>query len=251
MDHDASPNKSAKARFEPTRWSVVLASAKTQAPGAGEALAELCRTYWQPLYSFARRRGLDHHHAQDTIQNFFLSLIENKSLSRADPLKGKFRNYLLSSLQHHISSEVARNSAQKRGGGAQPVSIDDQEVQLKFESSQSLSPIPAEAVFEHEWAVAAVEAALVQLEKDFARKGKREVFDVLKTFLVDEPSTGAYDQAAATLGQTLGALRTGVHRLRHEFRTHLRREVAKTVDSPDQIDEEMRHLRTVLAKPTS
>jgi len=251
VDHDAPPNKSAQARFEPTRWSVVLASAKTQAPGASAALAELCRTYWQPLYAFARRRGLDHHHAQDTIQGFFLSLIENKSLSRADPMKGKFRSYLLASLQNYIASEIAHNSAQKRGGGAQPVSIDDREVQLKFESSQTKTPIPAEAVFEREWAVAAVEAALVQLEKDFARKGKREVFNILKTFLIDEPSTGAYEQTATKLGQSVGALRTGVHRLRHDFRTQLRREVAKTVDSPDQIDEEMRHLRTVLANQTT
>lgn len=251
VDHDALPNKSAQARFEPTRWSVVLASAKTQAPGASDALAELCRTYWQPLYAFARRRGLDHHHAQDTIQNFFLSLIENKSLARADPLKGKFRSYLLTSLQNHIASEITHNNAQKRGGGTQPVSIDDQEILLRFESSQPKTPVPAEAVFEREWAVAAVEAALVQLEKDFARKGKRDVFSILKTFLIDDPSTGTYEQAASKLGQTVGTLRTGVHRLRQDFRTHLRREVAKTVDSPDQIDEEMRHLRTVLATQTA
>ena len=252
VDNDAQPNKSAQARFEPTRWSIVLASAKTQTPGAREALSELCRTYWHPLYAFARRRGQNHHQAQDTIQSFFLSLIENKSLSRADPLKGKFRSYLLTSLQHHMVSEHIHNSAQKRGGGSQPVSIDDQDIQLKFESTQTSSArAPAEAVFEREWAVAAIEAALTQLEKDFARKGKRDVFSILKPFLTDDQPAGAYEQAAEKLGQNAGAVRTGVHRLRHDFRTHLRREVAKTVDSPDQIEEEMRHLRTVLASQTT
>lgn len=251
VDNDAPPDKSAQARFEPTRWSVVLASAATQAPGAREALSELCRTYWHPLYAFARRRGHDHHKAQDTIQSFFLNLIENKSLSRADPLKGKFRSYLLTSLQHHMASERIHSSAQKRGGGNQPVSIDDQEVQLKFDAAQTTHRAPAEAVFEREWAVAAIEAALTQLEKDFARKGKRQIFTALKPFLTDDPATGAYEQAAEKLGQSLGAVRTGVHRLRHDFRTYLRREIAKTVDSPDQIDEEMRHLRTVLSSQTT
>lgn len=229
----------------------MLNSARTQAPGAKEALAELCRTYWQPLYFYARRRGLDHHRAQDTIQSFFLNLIETKSLQRADPLKGKFRNYLLASLHNHIANEATHASAQKRGGGVPLISIDDDEFESRFESSTNATRAPAESVFEREWAVAAVEAALQQLEKEFTRRGKREVFRTLKPFLTDDQPAGAYDQAAAVLGQSAGAVRTGVHRLRLEFRTHLRREVAKTVDSPDQIDEEMRHLREVLTSQTN
>jgi RNA polymerase sigma-70 factor (ECF subfamily) len=226
---------------------MVLNSARTQAPGAKEALAELCRTYWQPLYSYARRRGFDHHRAQDTIQSFFLNLIETKSLQRADPLKGKFRNYLLASLHNHIANEVTHNCAQKRGGGAPLISIDDEDVESKFDSSHYSNRAPAESVFEREWAVAAVEAALQQLEKDFARKGKLEIFRTLKPFLTDDQPAGAYEKAATALAQNTGAVRTGVHRLRQDFRAHLRREVAKTVESPDQIDEEMRHLRTVLS----
>lgn len=251
MNEDASPQTSAPARFEATRWSVVIASAQTQVPGAKAALAELCRTYWQPLYAFARRRGLDHHRAQDTIQSFFLSLIENKSLSHADPLKGKFRSYLLASLQNHILTDITRNNAQKRGGGTQLISIDEEDVESKFVAANLSSKAPAEDVFEREWAVAAVESAMTQLEADFVRRGKRKVFLALKPFLISEQAIGAYEEAAKLLGQTTGAMRTGVHRLRQDFRTHLRREVAKTVESPDQIDEEMRHLRTVLANQTS
>jgi RNA polymerase sigma-70 factor (ECF subfamily) len=247
VDDAASPKISAPARFEPTRWSVVLASAQTQAPGAKEALAELCRTYWQPLYAFARRRGLDHHRAQDAIQSFFLSLIESKSLSRADPLKGKFRSYLLASLQNHMLSEITRNNAQKRGGGAQLISIDEEDVESKFAAAQISNHAPAETIFEREWAVAAVEAAMAHLENDFVRRGKRAVFLALKPYLIGEQPAGACEQTAAAIGQSTGAVRTGIHRLRHDFRTHLRREVAKTVESPDQIDEEMRHLRTVLS----
>jgi RNA polymerase sigma-70 factor (ECF subfamily) len=247
VEDDASPKTTAPARFESTRWSVVLASAQTQAPGSKEALAELCRTYWQPLYAFARRRGHDHHRAQDTIQGFFLSLIESKSLARADPLKGKFRSYLLAALQNHMLSENTRNNAQKRGGGMQVFSIDENDVESKFAAAHSTTQAPAETVFEREWAVAAVEAAMIQLEADFSRRGKLEVFVALKPYLTGDQPAGAYEQTASALGQSTGAVRTGVHRLRQDFRTHLRREVAKTVESPDQIDEEMRHLRTVLA----
>lgn len=237
---------STPAWFEPTRWSVVLASAQTQAPGARSAMAELCKTYWQPLYSFARRRGYDHHRAQDLIQGFFLSLIESKSLSRVDPHKGKFRSYLLASLQNHMASEHTRETAQKRGGGLQIVSLDDDDADLRF-NRESSTRQPAEAVFEREWAVAAVEAAIARLEEEFAKRNKGEIFAALKPYLLGDQPAGAYEQTAAKLGLSAGAVRTGVHRLRHDFRMHLRREVARTVDSPDQIDEEMRHLRSVLS----
>lgn len=246
VENDAPSAPSSPAWFEPTRWSVVLASAQTQAPGAQSALAELCRTYWQPLYAFARRRGYDHHRAQDIIQGFFLSLIESKSLARVDPHKGKFRSYLLASLQNHMASEHTRERAQKRGGGMQFVSLDDEDSDAKFNSAQYASTLPAETIFEREWAVAAVEAALAKLEDEFTKRGKRDVFHALKPYLLGDQPAGAYEATAAALNLSPGAVRTGVHRLRHEFRVHLRREVAKTVESPDQIDDEMRHLRTAL-----
>ncbi len=250
VDNDPAPDKAAQARFEPTRWSVVLASAQTQVPGAREALEELCRTYWQPLYAFARRFGQNHHQAQDTIQSFFLLLIESKSLSRADPLKGRFRSYLLASLQNHMANNVIHGNAAKRGGGAKQLSIDDQDVREAYDNCQVSPPLPAEAIFEREWAVAAVEAALAQLEKTFARRGKREVFTILKPFLTGDASTLSYEQAAEKLGQNVGTVRTGVSRLRHDFRISLRKEIAKTVESPDQIEEEMTHLRNVLSART-
>ncbi len=247
VDNETSTAPSAPARFEPTRWSMILASAQTQAPGARSALAELCRTYWQPLYAFARRRGYDHHRSQDLIQGFFLSLIESKSLSRVDPMKGKFRSYLLASLQNHMASEHTRENAQKRGGGMHFVSLDDDDSETKFRASVHASTLPAETVFEREWAVAAVESALARLEEDFEKRSKREVFNALKPFLLGDQPQGAYDRVAAELKISAGAVRTGVHRLRHEFRAQLRREVAKTVESPDQIEEEMRHLRGALS----
>ncbi|HEU5078575.1 MAG TPA: ECF-type sigma factor [Opitutaceae bacterium] len=246
MDNEPPATRTSPAWFEPTRWSVVLESAKSEAPGARSALAELCKAYWQPLYAFARRRGYDHHRSQDLIQGFFLSLIASKSLSRVDPHKGKFRSYLLASLQNHMASEHTRETAQKRGGGMHFVSLDDQDAGVKFDSTQYANTMPAEVVFEREWAVAAVEAALARLEEDFAKRGKREVFLALKPYLIGDQPQGAYDETAAALNLSPGAIRTGVHRLRHEFRLQLRREVAKTVESPDQIEDEMRHLRTTL-----
>jgi RNA polymerase sigma-70 factor (ECF subfamily) len=207
-------------------------------------MAELCKTYWQPLYAFARRRGHDHHRAQDMIQGFFLSLIESKSLSRVDPHKGKFRSYLLASLQNHMASEHTRDNAQKRGGGLKFVSLDDEDSDARY--SASSANLPAETAFEREWAIAAVEAAIAKLEEDFVRRDKAHVFRALKPYLLGDQPVGAYEKTAAELNLSPGAIRTGVHRLRHDFRMHLRREVAKTVDSPDQIDDEMRHLRTTL-----
>jgi len=247
VENDLSTAPSAPARFEPTRWSIILASAQTQAPGARSALAELCRTYWQPLYSFARRRGYDHHRSQDLIQGFFLSLIESKSLSRVDPMKGKFRSYLLASLQNHMASEHTRENAQKRGGGMHFVSLDDDDSESKFKASVHASSLPAETIFEREWAVAAVDSALARLQEDFEKRSKKDVFAALKPFLLGDQPQGAYDRVAAELKISPGAVRTGVHRLRHEFRDQLRREVAKTVESPDQIEEEMRHLRGALS----
>lgn len=246
VENDVSTAPAAPAWFEPTRWSVVLASAKTQAPGASSALAELCKTYWQPLYAFARRRGYDHHRAQDLIQGFFLSLIESKSLSRVDPLKGKFRSYLLASLQNHMASEHTRENAQKRGGGLQFVSLDADDTETKFNAAHYANTLPAEMIFEREWAVAAVEAALSRLEEDFTKRGKENIFQALKPYLLGDQPAGAYEQTAIALNLSPGAVRTGVHRLRHEFRVQLRREVAKTVETPDQIEDEMRHLRSAL-----
>ncbi|ATC65758.1 RNA polymerase subunit sigma-24 [Nibricoccus aquaticus] len=246
VEKDTPQAATSPAWFQPTRWSVVLASAQTQAPGAQSAMSELCKTYWQPLYSFARRRGHDHHRAQDMIQGFFLSLIESKSLSRVDPHKGKFRSYLLASLQNHMASEHTRDNAQKRGGGMKIVSLDDEDSDARYNAASFAANLPAETAFEREWAIAALEAAISKLEDDFEKRGKAAVFRALKPYLLGDQPVGAYDKTAAELGLSPGAIRTGVHRLRHDFRMHLRREVAKTVDSPDQIDEEMRHLRTTL-----
>jgi RNA polymerase sigma-70 factor (ECF subfamily) len=145
-----------------------------------------------------------------------------------------------------MASEHTRENAQKRGGGMQFVSLDDEGTESKFSSSQYANTLPAETVFEREWAVAAVECALAKLEEDFAKRGKREVFQALKPYLLGDQPQGAYERTAEALNLSAGAIRTGVHRLRHEFRMHLRREVAKTVESPDQIEDEMRHLRTAL-----
>lgn len=247
VENDVSDSRPSPAWFEPTRWSIVLESAKSQAPGARSALAELCKSYWQPLYAFARRRGYDHHRAQDLIQGFFLSLIASKSLSRVDPHKGKFRSYLLASLQNHMASEHTRETAQKRGGGMHFISLDDEDCGVKFDAAQQQAGnLPAEDVFEREWAIAAVDAALARLEEDFARRGKRDVFIALRPYLTGDQPIGAYEETASALNLSPGAIRTGVHRLRHEFRLQLRREVAKTVESPDQIEDEMRHLRTTL-----
>ena len=113
-----TPGPSDAAGFAATRWTLVLAAAGGNvSPRAAEAMAELCRIYWYPLYAYVRRRGHDTHEAEDLTQEFFLRLLAKNYLAGVDREKGKFRAFLLASLKHFLANEWDRSQAQKRGGG--------------------------------------------------------------------------------------------------------------------------------------
>jgi RNA polymerase sigma-70 factor (ECF subfamily) len=233
------------SRFATTRWDVVLASAETQVPGADRALTELCRTYWPPLYAFVRRRGYSVADAEDLVQEFFAHFLQDRAIKKADSGRGRFRTFLLTSLSNFLANEWDRAGAAKRGGKFQFIAI-DQLAAAEWEAAASDSSDSAEMAFDVRWAQTIIDAALAQLRDEAKARGKGEVFETLRRFLAADNVT-SYEAAAAELNMPASALKTAIHRLRANFRAVVRREVARTVASPSEIEEELRYLRSVLA----
>ena len=237
----------AGAGFHTTHWSIVLAcSDSSETEAARQALAELFKTYWYPLYAYVRRRGYGEHDAEDLVQAFCVHLQEKHALAKADPLRGKFRTFLLSSLQNFLANEHVRAHAQKRGGDQEFVFVDAEDARERYrlEPAHSLTP---EAIFETRWAHALLEQTLSGLRNDFVARGKERLFEGLSSFLTSDPREQSYQSAADQLGLPLSAVKTSIHRLRQDYRVRLREEIGRTVAEPNEIDEELRHLRKVLA----
>ncbi|MGA2067647.1 MAG: sigma factor [Thermoguttaceae bacterium] len=234
------------AGFAATHWTVVLAAAGGESPSrAGEAMAELCRTYWYPLYAYVRRRKYEAHEAEDLTQEFFARLMAKNYLADADRRKGKFRAFLLTALKHFLANEWDRSRSLKRGGGQVVISLDTRTAESRYgrEPFHNLTP---ERLFERQWALTVLERVLAGLQAEFAAEGKQTIFDGLKQLLTaDRPSAG-YGQVAGELGMTEGAVKTAAHRLRRRYRDLLRREIAHTVACPEEIDEEIRYLLSCL-----
>jgi DNA-directed RNA polymerase specialized sigma24 family protein len=232
------------SQFGATHWSMVMLSAQSAAPGAEQALEELCRVYWYPLYAFVRRKGHAAHDAQDLTQGFLVKFLESKSLGRVDPQKGKFRSFLLGSLQHFLADAKDRERALKRGGGAQIVHLDDAEVRYSHEPRTDMTP---EKIFEVRWATSLIDQALLRVKSEMGARGKAKVFDALKEFITGEKASLSYEDAAKQLDLPLSALKTAIHRLRRDYRVILREEIARTLSDSSQVDDEIRHLCQVLA----
>ncbi len=203
--------------------------------------------YWYPLYAYTRRRGFDAHEAQDMVQGFFARFLSKNYLEGVSAERGKFRSFLLVALNHFLANEHDRAQAQKRGGGQTLISLDEETAEGRYshEPSSSLTP---EVIYERRWALAVMDEALQRLQKEFASTGREAQFERLKGFLEGDVARGAYDLAAADLGVGARAVAMAVHRLRQRYRELVREEVAQTVGKPDEVEEEMRHLITVLAR---
>lgn len=247
MEPDSSTATRQAARFEPTHWSVVLTAAGGDSPGAAEALAQLCRDYWYPLYAFVRRKGFAPHEAQDLTQDFFARLLEKNILKAADPAKGKFRSFLLGSMQNFLNNEWDRRLTEKRGGRAVTFSLDDTtaEDRYRLEPAHDLTP---ERIFERRWALTLLEKVHAQLKAEHAAEGKGPQFEVLQVYLSGEPKAGNYGESAARLGLNEGAVRVAVHRLRKRLGQLLKKEVNRTVADPKDVDEEIGHLLLALGR---
>jgi DNA-directed RNA polymerase specialized sigma24 family protein len=235
------------ASFATTHWSIVAQSALSDVPEAANALARLCEMYWPPIYSFIRRRGYSPADAQDLTQSFFAFFLRTKAYARTDPLHGKFRSFLLASVKNFLADNWDRNQATRRGGGYQFVSL-DQETAEAFYDAETASDATAERLFELRWAKALTAGALNSLRDELQAEGKTKLFEQLKSFLTGGSVLPSYDEASAQTGLPRATLKTHVHRLRLRYREIVRREVARTVSAPHEIDEELRYLCSVLAE---
>jgi len=222
---------------------VVLLSAQSQAPGFQAALSELYRIYWYPLYAYIRRRGHAPEEAQDLTQGFFLHLLEHKTLGRADPLKGKFRSFLLGSLQNYLSTEAERARCLKRGGGVDfvPLDLQNAENRYRLEPIDALTP---EKIFAARWAVALLGEAMNRLRQEYATPKRAATFEVLKAFLDVDNSKAppSYEEAAATLQVSVGSVKTLIHRLRKQYAALVREEIERTVSDASDVDAEIHEL---------
>jgi RNA polymerase sigma factor (sigma-70 family) len=240
--HQSSPGGGGN-RFQTTRWSVVLVSAQSQAPGCKEAFADLCQLYWYPMYAFIRHRGYSAHDAEDLVQGFFLHLIERKTLSRVDRSKGKFRSFLLASLQYYLAKEEERKSSLKRGGKAEFVHLDAEiaEERYRMEPVEDISP---EKIFDARWAMVLLGEAMNRLGQRYAVQGKAATFQTLKAFLdpINSKNPPSYEEAAAELQVSVGAIKTLIHRLRKQYTDFVREEVSRTVSESADLDAEIHQL---------
>jgi RNA polymerase sigma factor (sigma-70 family) len=231
--------------FATTRWSVIVRARDSQSPEARAALERLCETYWYPLYCYVRRRGHSPEDTQDLTQEFFARLLGNGGLALVDRTKGKFRSFLLASMNNLLANEWNRSQRQKRGGGAAHFSLDAAaaEERYQFEPADQLTP---EVIFERRWAETLIDRVTRRLQTEFAETGMAERFEGLKVFLLagDEPTS--YAEAAAKIGITEGAVRTAIYRMRQRYGELFRAELAETVTSSLELEEELRHFLSVL-----
>jgi DNA-directed RNA polymerase specialized sigma24 family protein len=239
-------------RFSTTHWSVVLACADSAAgeEAARKALAELCKTYWRPIFAFICRRGYSVPDAQDLTQDFLLMVLEGDLLKRADPTRGRFRSLLLKALQNFLVDDTIRKRARKRGGDLKFVSWDEWMAEAPSNlaiTAHEAENWPAEKIFDVRWAATAVEHALRRLGEECEARGRRRVFDVLSDCLAAERQDVSYPKLSITLGVPETAVKRLVHQLRQRYRALLREEVAQTVEKPEDLDEELRYLCAVLA----
>ena len=238
--------------FPSTHWSVVVAAGRSQAEPevAHAALAELCQTYWAPLYSFLRSRGYTVHDAQDLTQSFFAYLIEHKIYARADRQKGRFRSFLLASLKNFLADASDRERTLKRGGGQSFLPLHEEQAKEAESLFQTHSATSNEdLIFDRSWAEALVAAGLERLSADYKDETKKKLFNELRIFLAsgaDPPPT--YGELAVRLGIAASTLRSDVTRLRARYREALRAEVRRTVDTEAQVDEELHELLRVLTE---
>lgn len=233
-------------RFETTHWSTVLQAGRGSDPASREALARLLEVYWYPLYAFVRRSGFSAEDAQDLTQEFFTRLIEKDYLRSVAPSRGRFRSFLLAALTHFLANERDRMRAKKRGGGqvVLPLEFETAEGRYSREPADETTPL---VVFERRWAAAVLETTLARLEEEQARGGRKETFARLKGALTGE-GTVPYAEIAKETGTTEGALKVAVHRLRRRFGDLLREEIGHTVETPGEVEDEIRYLFAALGR---
>ncbi len=232
--------------FVTTRWSVVVSAQRKDSPAADEALEQLCRAYWYPLYAYVRRAGHTPADAEDLTQAFFARLLEKDWLGVADQQRGRFRSFLLGALKHFLANEWDKARTLKRGGHLRWVSLDAPAGEDRLQHEPVAKGAP-DLEFDRRWALTLLDAVLARLEKEYAQAGKAKWFGQLKPSLGSDRAEVNYTQLAGELAMSEGAVRVAVHRLRQRYRELLREEIAQTVAAASEVEDELRQLFQALA----
>ena len=236
---------SGPSQFPTTRWTLVVAAGDPHRKEARSALVSLCENYWYPLYAYLRRRGYPADQAQDLTQEFFIRVLEGRYLDRADPEKGRFRSFILTSLKFFVADEEDRQRAHKRGGGMLvPLEFSSGEERYQREPAHDETP---ERIFERRWALSVLDRVVERLRNEFVQHGRPEHFERLKVFLLGQ-SDAPYAALAREMNTSEGALKVAIHRLRKRYRDLFRQEIADTVADPAEVESELRYLAAVLTK---
>jgi RNA polymerase sigma-70 factor (ECF subfamily) len=230
--------------FTTTHWTVVL-DAQSESPAAQEALEKLCRIYWRPIYNFVQRQGIGPEEAEDITQAFFADLLEHRSLTAVRKEKGRFRSYLLGALKHFLADERRRAVAIKRGKGQRLIPFEELSAGERIEMEPA-DPVTAEQIYERRWASILLERVLNLLKNEYGAAGNTALFNSLKQLLPDEPGAPSQASVAAQLDMTENALRQAFHRFRQRYQLLLREEIAHTVATPGDVEDELRHLIAVV-----
>ncbi len=229
------------AKFATTRWTLVAAAGQRSDGASDRALAELCHAYWPPLYGYLRGRGHKPDEAQDLTQGFFACLLERRGLRLADPTRGRFRAFLLTALKRYVINEHEHAAAARRGGGSTMLPLGFEEAERTYARDRRNDDTP-ERMFDRKWATIALDRAVRRLRDEHRHADKRAIADQLLPYLTDTGGLPAYSEVAAALGLTESAVKVAVHRLRQRLGAILRLEVAETVATVSEVDDEVRAL---------
>jgi RNA polymerase sigma factor (sigma-70 family) len=233
--------------FNTTHWSVVLAAGEEGSEQATVALSRLCQTYWFPVYAFIRKRGHSPEQAEDFTQEFFAVFLEKNYVAKAARDRGRFRVFLMSSVENFLHNQYDRAQAQKRGGGQKLISLDgaDAEERYQIEPVEEADPV---RVYEQQWAATLLETVLNRLRNEFGAEGRAGLFDDLQAHLWGEAETIPYPQLAEKFGLSAGNVKTIAHRLRERYRGVLREEISQTVAKPGEVDDEIQYLMRIVGQ---
>ena len=240
QDFDGDPRA-----FRTTHWPIVLAAGDSASPDKTQALNRLCRSYWYPLYGYVRQRGYTEHDAQDLTQAFFAHMLKGDGLRNVGQRKTRFRSFLLTAISNFLADEHDRRSAQKRGGKETIISFDAHEAEERYQLEPVHSETP-ERIFDRRWGTTLLDCTLKRLEDEFIADGKAALLEQLREFIIDGATDRTYAQAGAAIGMSEEAVKKAAQRMRHRYQAILREEIAHTVTTTGEIDEELRHLWSVL-----
>ena len=233
--------------FRTTHWSVVLAAGDQDSAQGREALARLCQSYWLPVYAFVRKRGHSPDQAKDLTQDFFESFLEKNSVARAVRERGRFRSFLMTSVENFLRNAHERGQANKRGGGRPPVSLDEHDAEGHYLAEPALGMDPAQD-FELRWALTVLDRVMQRLRGEYLELGRGDLFEALQAHLWGDADSIPYPQLAEQFGLTVANVKTTAHRVRQHYRGLLREEIAQTVAQPGEIDEEIRYLMRIVSR---